>query len=61
MLHTKRSQLILTYRIYPYKSKAHINVWAQINAGVQHCEANKHLCKIQKGLMNTRLRILYRK
>ena len=40
-----------TYCIYLNKSRAHINAWAQINAGVQHCKVNKRLCKIQKGLI----------
>ena len=42
---------LYTYRIYPNKSRAHINAWAQINAGVQHSKVNKHLCKMQKGLI----------
>ena len=25
---------------------------AHINAGVQHCKVNEHLCKIQKGLIS---------
>ena len=42
---------VYKYCIYPNKSRAHINAWAEINAGVQCREVNKHLCKIQKGLM----------
>ena len=41
----------LCYCIYPSKSRAHINTWARINAGVQFSEVNKYLCKIQKGLI----------
>ena len=39
------------YRIYPNKSRAHINAWARINAGVQHSKVNRHLYKIWKGLI----------
>ena len=37
--------------IYPYKSRAHINFWAQINTGVQHSNVHKCLCKMWKGLI----------
>ena len=40
-----------TYRIYLYISKAHINIWAQVNTGVQHSKENKCLCKMQKGVI----------
>ena len=39
------------YRIYPNKSRAHINIWAQINTGVQYSKANKRLYKMWKGLI----------
>ena len=32
--------------IYPYKRRAHINAWDQVNAGVQHSKVNKHPCKV---------------
>ena len=38
-------------RIYPYRSRAHINVWTRINIGVQHSKVNRHLYKMQKGLI----------
>ena len=41
--------IYIAYHIYPNKSRAHINAWAQINTGVQRCKVNKRLCKIQKG------------
>ena len=40
-----------TYRIYPNKSRTHINACAQINAGVQHSKVNRCLYKMQKGLI----------
>ena len=36
---------------YPNKRSAHINVWVQINTGVQHSRVNKRLCKMQEGLI----------
>ena len=41
----------IDYCIYPNKSRAHINAWARINAGVQHSKVNRHLYKMQKGLV----------
>ena len=38
------------YCIYPNKSRAYIT-WAQINTEVQCSKVNKHLCKMQKGLI----------
>ena len=40
------------YHIYPNISRAHINVWARINAVVQHSKENKCLYKMWKGLIN---------
>ena len=48
----------ITYRIYPSKSRAHINSWARINTGVQYSEVNKRSCNIH---INARLKIVYRK
>ena len=42
---------IYTYRIYLYKSKAHIKPWFQKNGGVQCSKVNKRLGKKQKGLI----------
>ena len=39
------------YHIYPNKSRAHINAWARINAGVQHSKVNRHLYYMRKGLI----------
>ena len=37
--------------IYPNKSRAHINAWAQISPGVQHSKVNRHIYKMRKGLI----------
>ena len=42
---------VCIYRIYPNRSRAHINTWAQINAGVQYSKGNKCPCKMQKFLI----------
>ena len=49
------------YRIYPNKSRAHINTWAQINAGVQQSKVNRCLYKTRKRLINAWSIIVYRK
>ena len=53
LLGSTELSLIITTSL-PYlsnKSRAHINTWAQINTGVQHSKANRHLHKMQKGLI----------
>ena len=45
------SNICYGYRIYLNKSRAHINTWARINAGIQHSKVNRRLYKIRKGLM----------
>ena len=47
---SRRVAKVSTICICPNKSRAHINAWAEINAGVQGCKVSKRLYKMQKGL-----------
>ena len=45
--HPSNTFISVTYRIYPYKGRSHINVWTQINTGVQHSTVNAYAkCRI---------------
>ena len=49
------------YHIYPNKSMAHINAWAQINTGVKHSKVNRSYIKCRRAHISTWSKIVYKK
>ena len=52
---------IISYHIYPNKSRAHINAWARINAEVQHCKVNRcpYIQNVERAYINAWSIIVY--